>query len=57
MKCFASAVAAMGLMVMAVSPAPAQNSVQSFYGGKTINIIIPYPPGGSYDRYARIAAE
>jgi tripartite-type tricarboxylate transporter receptor subunit TctC len=36
--------------------AQAEVSVKPFYEGKTIRIIIPYPPGGSYDRYSRIAA-
>jgi tripartite-type tricarboxylate transporter receptor subunit TctC len=44
------------LMVAAGLPAQAEVSVKSFYEGKTIRIIIPYPPGGSYDRYSRIAA-
>jgi tripartite-type tricarboxylate transporter receptor subunit TctC len=34
----------------------AQDSVAAFYGGRTISIIIGYPPGGSYDTYARLAA-
>jgi len=36
--------------------AQAQDSVAAFYGGRTIPIIIGYPPGGSYDVYARLAA-
>ena len=41
----------------AASIAAADAQTQDFYKGKTITIMIPYPPGGSYDRYARIAAE
>jgi tripartite-type tricarboxylate transporter receptor subunit TctC len=36
--------------------APAQDSVAAFYNGRTLPIIIGYPPGGSYDIYARLAA-
>ena len=34
----------------------AQDSVAAFYKGKTISINIGFPPGGSYDIYARLAA-
>jgi tripartite-type tricarboxylate transporter receptor subunit TctC len=44
------------LVAAAGLPAQAEVSVKSFYEGKTIKIIIPYPPGGSYDRYSRMAA-
>src|ERR1700756_1562172 len=44
------------LMAAAALSAQAQVPGKSFYEGKTIRIIIPYPPGGSYDRYSRIAA-
>jgi tripartite-type tricarboxylate transporter receptor subunit TctC len=43
------------LMAGAGLPAQAQ-AVKSFYEGKTIRLVTPYPPGGSYDRYSRIAA-
>jgi tripartite-type tricarboxylate transporter receptor subunit TctC len=48
--CVLSLMAATGL------PARAEVPVKSFYEGKTIRLIIPYPPGGSYDRYSRMAA-
>lgn len=38
------------------SPSPAQ-SVEQFYKGKTMTILIGHPPGGSYDLYARLAAD
>src|SRR3977135_1312812 len=44
------------LMAAAGLPAKPRVSGKSFYEGKTIRIIIPYPPGGSYDRYSRMAA-
>src|ERR1700746_2842984 len=49
-------ICALTLMAAAGLPAQAEVSVKSFYEGKTIRIIIPYPPGGSYDRYSRLAA-
>jgi tripartite-type tricarboxylate transporter receptor subunit TctC len=36
--------------------ARAQDGAAAFYGGRTVPIIIGYPPGGSYDIYARLAA-
>jgi len=39
----------------AVAPATAQ-SVGQFYQGKTLTIMLGHPPGGSYDLYARLAA-
>ena len=45
------------IALLALSPAQAQQSVESFYKGKTISILIAYPPGGSYDTYARLAAQ
>jgi tripartite-type tricarboxylate transporter receptor subunit TctC len=38
------------------SPAAAQ-SPEEFYKGKTITIVLGHPPGGSYDLYARLAAD
>lgn len=37
-------------------PASAQ-SVEQFYKGQTITILLGQPPGGSYDLYARLAAD
>ena len=41
--------------VLATSLASAQ-SVEDFYRGKTVTILIGHPAGGSYDLYARLAA-
>jgi len=38
------------------SPASAQ-SPEQFYKGKTVRIMLGHPPGGSYDLYARVAAD
>jgi tripartite-type tricarboxylate transporter receptor subunit TctC len=43
------------LGVVAAFPAAAQ-SVEQFYKGNTLTIMIGHPPGGSYDLYARITA-
>jgi tripartite-type tricarboxylate transporter receptor subunit TctC len=40
----------------ASSPAPPQ-SPEEFYKGKTVTIVLGHPPGGSYDLYARLAAD
>ncbi|MEK9677474.1 MAG: tripartite tricarboxylate transporter substrate-binding protein [Rhodospirillaceae bacterium] len=40
---------------LAASPTLAQ-SVMDFYKGKTVTFLVPYPPGGSYDAYARLVA-
>ena len=44
------------LFVASASPMSAQPSVESFYAGKTITILIGFPPGGTYDIYARMTA-
>ena len=46
--------AAFAVMICAASSAQAQNSVADFYRGKTIDLIIGYSPGGTYDLYARL---
>src|SRR5947199_1665201 len=38
--------------LLAGSPASA-DAVSDFYAGKTVNLVIGYPPGGGYDLYAR----
>jgi tripartite-type tricarboxylate transporter receptor subunit TctC len=47
---------AMVLMASTALTARAEDSVASFYKGKTISIVTPYPPDGSYDGYSRLAA-
>jgi tripartite-type tricarboxylate transporter receptor subunit TctC len=43
--------------LIALMPAVAQaQSVESFYRGKTVNVIIGYPPAGANDLYARLVA-
>lgn len=52
-----SAVAAMALLCsLGATPAAAQTP-EEFYKGKTITIVLGHPPGGSYDLYARLAAD
>ena len=40
--------------VALVIPALAQSSVEDFYKGKQINLIVGYGPGGGYDVAARL---
>lgn len=40
----------------AASAQSTDTSVENFYKGKTVVILIGHPPGGSYDLYARLAA-
>jgi tripartite-type tricarboxylate transporter receptor subunit TctC len=47
---------ALGCVAGAIGPAAAQPPEQ-FYKGKTITILLGHPPGGSYDLYARLAAD
>lgn len=56
MKKIIYSISVVALALSAGLPAQAQDSVTSFYKGKTITIITPFPPGGSYDRYSRMAA-
>jgi tripartite-type tricarboxylate transporter receptor subunit TctC len=50
---FATALLAGGLLL--AMPASAQ-SVERFYAGKTVTILIGFGPGGSHDYYAHLAA-
>jgi tripartite-type tricarboxylate transporter receptor subunit TctC len=45
-----------GLLVSVAAPALAQKSVEEFYRGKKIDMIIGYSAGGTYDLYARLVA-
>ena len=46
------------LILLAVLPGTAlsQPSVEDFYRGKKLDMIIGYSPGGTYDLYARLVA-
>jgi tripartite-type tricarboxylate transporter receptor subunit TctC len=52
-------VCAAALLVAALSPALAQKAdpVAEFYRGKTVRLVVGYPPGGNYDLYGRLAVE
>lgn len=43
--------------ISVMSPLQAQPSVEQFYKGRNLTIMLGHPPGGSYDFYARLAAE
>jgi tripartite-type tricarboxylate transporter receptor subunit TctC len=51
----AQLVVACAVFMASASVASAQQSVEQFYKGKTVSILIGHPPGGSYDTYARLA--
>lgn len=54
-----TAIAVFGSIVVSISaamPAAAQDSVEKFYLGRTLSVLIPFTPGGSYDNYARLIA-
>jgi tripartite-type tricarboxylate transporter receptor subunit TctC len=52
-----AALAAIVVAGMAASQlAPAAASEADFFKSKTVTIIVPYPPGGGYDAYARLMA-
>src|SRR5215213_8467852 len=38
------------------SPAALADPVADFYRGKTISMLVGFPPGGGYDLYARVMA-
>ena len=44
------------LAFVCVSAAADAQSIESFYRGKTVNMIIGYPPAGANDFYARAVA-
>ena len=45
--------ASLSLAVLTASGAAAQDSVEKFYAGRTLRMIVPYPPPSSFDTYAR----
>ena len=54
-----SSVSVLSLLLLgagSVEMAQAQQSVEDFYKGKKIDLIIGYTPGGTYDLYARLVA-
>jgi tripartite-type tricarboxylate transporter receptor subunit TctC len=53
----ASAGLSIGLVACAVTPAAAADSVEEFYHGKTIDLIVGYSAGGLYDLYGRLVAQ
>jgi tripartite-type tricarboxylate transporter receptor subunit TctC len=45
------------VVVLANAPPASAQSPEQFYKGKTMKIMLGHPPGGSYDLYARLAAD
>ena len=52
----AGGLAALALAAILYSPAHAQDSVEAFYQGRQINLVVGYGPGGGYDLTARLLA-
>ena len=53
----AAIAAALGAVLAAgLSGAAAADPVADFYRGKTISVVVPIGPGGTYDMYGRLAA-
>ena len=51
-----AATAATSAPTTVATSAPTQDPVAAFYAGKTVKIIVGYPPPGAYDGYARTLA-
>lgn len=51
-----AAVAIAGVMAVSIPAKSWAQSAADFYKGKTIKWIIPYKPGGGYDKYSRVIA-
>lgn len=56
MRCFASVVLASAALMVSVSPASTQ-PVEDFYRGKTIRVIVPTGPGGTYGLFGNFITE
>ncbi len=46
-----------GMLCLLPASAPRAQSVAEFYKGRTLSLIIPNAPGGSFDLYARLVAD
>jgi len=53
----ASVLASVYVAALAASPAIAQSAAEKFYAGKTITMIIGYPPGGGFDLAGRMVTQ
>jgi tripartite-type tricarboxylate transporter receptor subunit TctC len=56
MKRVLASLAALAVAAFCASPVQAQED-GSFFKGKTIRILVGFPPGGAYDFYARLGAD
>jgi tripartite-type tricarboxylate transporter receptor subunit TctC len=56
-RCTSLPIAALTFALGTVMTPAAAQSPAEFYKGKTITILLGHPPGGSYDLYARLAAD
>jgi tripartite-type tricarboxylate transporter receptor subunit TctC len=51
-----SAIIALSVLAAFTSQPVQAETPAEFYKGKTVTFLVPYPPGGSYDAYARLFA-
>lgn len=51
------AACAFAIASIAAAPADAQSSVESFYKGNTVTVLIAGTPGGGFDSYSRLMAQ
>ncbi|MDB5571478.1 MAG: Tripartite-type tricarboxylate transporter, receptor component TctC [Hyphomicrobiales bacterium] len=54
---FARGLLAASIVALAAMSAQAQQTPEQFWKGSTLRIMLGHPPGGSYDFYARLAAD
>lgn len=54
MRCALAVLAVTGLLLAGGFPVPAP--AQAPFAGKTVTVLVGFPPGGGYDRLARIVA-
>ena len=55
-RVFALGPALLALHLLAAAGSAAAETVEAFYRGKTISLLVGYPPGGANDVYGRLAA-
>jgi len=57
MRAWLRLVLATGMLASGAIPASAQSAVESFYKGRTVELVVGTVPGGGYDLYARLIAQ
>lgn len=52
-----AAALSLGATLAVAVPAAAQDASCKFYSGKTVELVVPYPPGTGFDAYGRLLAK